>query len=269
MRPPAPSGLGARWVRNDPDKFLLLEIFAIMERRTGMVEMATVIRGADPDDLPRLAARRLCAELRGVLDVRGRAVLAVPGGRSVARVFEAMRQERLDWGQVHVFLVDERLVPMDHPDSNFRLLREHLVDPLAREGRMPPQAHPFPGDAPDPQRAARDYDGALAELGSRFDVVLLSAGEDGHVASLFPDHHSLMDARHGFFVMDDAPKPPPGRMSASASLLRACGTGVLLFAGRAKAAAFARFTDPSASVSSCPAKLMLQMGNPFVFTDLT
>ncbi|WP_051306839.1 6-phosphogluconolactonase [Desulfomicrobium escambiense] len=234
-----------------------------------MASVATVITDTNQNELLRKVAARICGALCGVLVERGRAVLGVPGGRSVAGVFEAMRQERLDWGQVHVFLVDERLVPMDHPDSNFRLLREHLVDPLAREGRMPPQAHPFPGDAPDPQRAARDYDGALAELGSRFDVVLLSAGEDGHVASLFPDHHSLMDARHGFFVMDDAPKPPPGRMSASASLLRACGTGVLLFAGRAKAAAFARFTDPSASVSSCPAKLMLQMGNPFVFTDLT
>ena len=233
-----------------------------------MAERVTVVRGADPEELPRLAALRLCGVLRGVLAERGRAVLAVPGGRSVARVFGAMREERLEWGRVHVFLVDERLVPTDHPDSNFRLLREHLVDPLAREGRTPPNAHPFPVDIPDPERAAREYGRSLAELGSRFDVVLLSSGEDGHVASLFPDHHSVMDARHGFLVMDDAPKPPPGRMSASASLVRACGVGILLFAGRSKAAAFARFSDPSASVSSCPAKLVLRMESPFVFTDL-
>ena len=233
-----------------------------------MEKMATVIRDTDQDELLKKAAKALCGELRGVLAERGRAVLGVPGGRSVARIFGVMREERLDWGRVHVFLVDERLVPVDHPDSNFRLLREHLVDPLAREGRMPPIAHPFPVDAPDPERAAGEYGRALEELGSRFDVVLLSSGEDGHVASLFPDHHSVMDARHGFLVMDDAPKPPPGRMSASASLVRACGVGVLLFTGRAKAAAFARFSDPSASVSSCPAKLVLRMESPFVFTDL-
>jgi len=233
-----------------------------------MEKTATFIRDKDQDELLKKAAKALCGELRGVLAERGRAVLGVPGGRSVARIFEVMREERLDWGRVHVFLVDERLVPLDHPDSNFRLLREHLVDPLAREGRTPPNAHPFPGDAPDPERAAREYGRALAELGSRFDVVLLSSGEDGHVASLFPDHHSVMDARHGFLVMDDAPKPPPGRMSASASLVRACGVGILLFAGRAKAGAFARFMDPSAPVSSCPAKLVLQMESPFVFTDL-
>lgn len=233
-----------------------------------MEKTATFIRDKDQDELLKKAAKALCGELRGVLAERGRAVLGVPGGRSVASIFEVMRQERLDWGRVHVFLVDERLVPLDHPDSNFRLLREHLVDPLAREGRTPPNAHPFPVDIPDPERAAREYGRALAELGSRFDVVLLSSGEDGHVASLFPDHHSVMDARHGFLVMDDAPKPPPGRMSASASLVRACGVGILLFAGRAKAAAFARFMDPSAPVSSCPAKLVLRMESPFVFTDL-
>jgi 6-phosphogluconolactonase len=233
-----------------------------------MEKMVTVIRDTDQDELLKRAAQALCGELRGVLAERGRAVLAVPGGRSVARIFGAMRQERLDWSRVHVFLVDERLVPADHPDSNFGLLREHLVDPLAREGRVPPRVHPFPVDAPDPERAAREYGLALADLGSRFDVVLLSSGEDGHVASLFPDHHSVMDARHGFLVMDDAPKPPPGRMSASASLVRACGVGVLLFAGRSKAAAFARFSDPSASVSSCPAKLVLRMETHYVFTDL-
>ncbi len=233
-----------------------------------MEKVATVIRDTDQDELLKRAAQALCGELRGVLAERGRAVLGVPGGRSVARIFGVMRQERLDWGRVHVFLVDERLVPADHPNSNFRLLREHLVDPLAREGRTPPHAHPFPGDAPDPEGAALEYGRALAELGSRFDVVLLSSGEDGHVASLFPDHHSVMDARHGFLVMDDAPKPPPGRMSASASLVRACGAGVLLFTGRAKAAAFARFMEPSTPVSSCPAKLVLRMESPFVFTDL-
>ena len=230
--------------------------------------MTTMFVDADQDRLLRLAASRVCDTLRDVLSVRERAVIAVPGGRSAARIFETMGREDLDWHRVHFFMVDERLVSLDHPDSNFRLLREHLVEPLAREGRTPPQAHPFPGDAPDPERAAGEYGRALEELGSRFDVVLLSSGEDGHVASLFPDHHSVMDARHGFLVMDDAPKPPPGRMSASASLVRACGVGVLLFAGRSKAAAFARFMDPSASVSSCPAKLVLRMETHYVFTDL-
>lgn len=233
-----------------------------------MEKTATVIRDTDQDELLKRAAKALCGELRGILAERGRAVLGVPGGRSVARIFGVMREERLDWGRVHVFLIDERLVPIDHPDSNFRLLRVHLVDPLARENRTPPRVHPFPVDAPDPERAAREYDSALAELGSRFDVVLLSAGEDGHVASLFPDHHSIREARHGFLVMDDAPKPPPGRMSASPSLVRSAEIAVLLFLGPAKAAAYENFQNPSVPLSSCPAKLVLAMKSAFVFTDL-
>lgn len=230
--------------------------------------METVFN-ADQDLLLRQAAARLCGALRDVLRVRERAVIAVPGGRSVARVFECMRREELAWSRVHFFMVDERLVPVDHPDSNFRLLREHLIGPLQREGRLDAGAvHPFPLDTTRADRGAGAYDRTLADYGSRFDVVLLSAGEDGHVASLFPDHHSVRDERHGFFVMDDAPKPPPGRVTASASLVRTAGVGVLLFLGRGKVRAYEAFLDPAMGAVSCPAKLVQETHSPFVFTDL-
>lgn len=231
--------------------------------------MATVFN-ADQDLLLRQAAARLCVALRDVLRVRERAVIAVPGGRSVARVFECMRREELAWSRVHFFMVDERLVPADHPDSNFRLLREHLIEPLQREGRLDAGAgHPFPLDMTSADRGAGTYDRTLADYGSRFDVVLLSAGEDGHVASLFPNHPCVRDERHGFLVMDDAPKPPPGRVTASASLVRTAGVGVLLFLGRGKGRAYEMFLDPAVGAVSCPAKLVLETHSPFVFTDLT
>lgn len=231
--------------------------------------MVTILGETDQDRLLRRAASRLCDALRDVLFVRRRAIIAVPGGRSVARIFEFMRQERLDWHRVHFFMVDERLVPADHPDSNFRLLREHLIEPLRREGRLESvNAHPFSFDVAKPGQGALEYGSILAEHGSGFDVVLLSAGEDGHVASLFPNHHSIDDARHGFFVMTDSPKPPPGRMTSSASLVRSAEVAVLLFLGPAKAAAYENFQNPSVSLSSCPAKLALAMKSAFVFTDL-
>jgi 6-phosphogluconolactonase len=206
--------------------------------------------------------------LRETLAVKGSANLAVVGGRSVAAVFDALLSERVDWTGVHMFMADERLVPEDHADSNFRLLRSHLVDHLARTGRMAAaNAHPFPYDPGSPDCGAAAYGRVLAGHGSRFDVLLLSAGEDGHVASLFPHHPAMTDARRGFMVLRDAPKPPPGRMTASVPLLLTAPKAILLFLGESKRDAYAGFGS-AGPVEACPARLVHSIEDAVVFTDL-
>ncbi|HEY5999827.1 MAG TPA: 6-phosphogluconolactonase [bacterium] len=231
--------------------------------------MTAVVRDGDQARLLAAAGRHLCGRIGHVLSARGRAVVAVPGGRSAAAIFRAMLGEDVDWRRVHLFVVDERLVPVDHPDSNFRLLRESLLAPLLAAGRIDPATvHPFVLDPVAPDRGAARYERELAALGLRFDVVLLSAGEDGHVGALYPRHHSIDDRHHGFIVMDDSPKPPPGRMSASRSLMQSAAAAVLVFAGEAKREAFAMFNDERSSVVDCPARLVLAIGDTTVFTDL-
>lgn len=231
--------------------------------------MATIIRERDQGRLLRAAGRDLCAKIAGVLAARPRAVVAVPGGRSAATIFDAMRDEPLDWRRVHFFIVDERLVPVDHLDSNFKLLRDHFVAPLAAAGRIDPgNAHPFVLDPASADRGAARYERELAAFGSRYDVVLLSSGEDGHVGALYPRHHSIADRHHGFIVMDDSPKPPPGRMTSSLSLIQTASAAVLVFAGEAKRDAYGKFNDPACPVADCPAKLVLAIGDAAVFTDL-
>jgi 6-phosphogluconolactonase len=232
--------------------------------------MTAIIRDQDQERLLQAAGRRLCEKLRAVLAARGRAIIAVPGGRSAATIFQAMLREELDWRRVHLFVVDERLVPVDHPDSNFMLLREHLVAPLVQAGRIDPgNAHPFVFDPGSADRGTGHYARELADLGFRYDVVLLSAGEDGHVGALFPRHHSVEDRHRGFIVMDDSPKPPPGRMTSSLSLIQTASAAVLIFAGEAKREAYGRFKDDTCPVADCPAKLVLAVGDAAVFTDLS
>ena len=169
---------------------------------------------------------------------------------------------------MHFFIIDERLVPIDHPDSNFRLLKDHLITPLAREGKISLEnAHPFILDTTVTDRGTLAYEEMLARQGFRYDIILLSSGEDGHVGALFPDHHSVTDPHHGFIVMDDSPKPPPERMSSSLSLMLTARTGVLLFTGEAKREAFRKFGDASISVSACPARLLTCLKDAVVFTD--
>jgi 6-phosphogluconolactonase len=231
--------------------------------------MTTVIRENDQERLLQAAGRHLCDKVRAVLAAKSRAILAVPGGRSAATIFQSMLREELDWRRVHFFIVDERLVPIDHPDSNFKLLQEHLVAPLAEAGRIDPgNAHPFVFAPASADRGTGRYERELADLGFRYDIVLLSAGEDGHVGALFPGHHSVKDRRHGFIVMDDSPKPPPGRMTSSLSLMQTTSSAVLIFAGEAKREAYTKFNDEKYPVSDCPAKLVLAIKDAAVFTDL-
>ena len=230
--------------------------------------MLRIIQERNVDRLLRHVAVDLCGKIRAALSSQPGVNVAVPGGRSAAGVFEAMRDEAVDWTRVHFFMVDERLVPIDHPDSNFRLLMEHLVVPLVKDGSMPAgNAHPFLLDTSVPDRGVRAYERVLAEQGFGFDVILLSAGEDGHVGALFPGHHSFADQHHGFLVMDDSPKPPPGRMTSSLSLLMTAEAAVLVFAGSGKGEAFRNFTDTSVPASLCPAKLVADFKDATVYTD--
>ena len=231
--------------------------------------MLTIIEEKDPNRLLQRAARHLCEKIRGVLAVREHVNLAVPGGRSVAGIFQSMQGEQVDWRRVHFFIIDERLVPIDHPDSNFKLLRDHLVGPLERAGRIAPgNAHPFILDPTGADRGARHYEQVLAEHGNRYDILLLSSGEDGHVGALYPNHHSLADKHRGYIVMADSPKPPPERMTSSLSLMQTAEIAVLLFVGEAKREAFEKFKDVACPATACPAKLVLAMEDATVFTDL-
>lgn len=231
--------------------------------------MLTIINEKNQALLLEKAARHLCEKLREMLAVREQVNLAVPGGRSVAAIFRAMLDEPVDWTRVHFFILDERLVPIDHPDSNYKLLLDHFITPLARAGEVSQDnAHPFILDPASPDRGAGRYERVLARHGFRYDIILLSAGEDGHVGGLFPRHHSALDTRHGFIVMDDAPKPPPERMTSSLSLLRTAQAAILLFVGEAKRGAFDKFSDALCPLVDCPAKLVLSMKDAAVFTDL-
>lgn len=215
-----------------------------------------------------MIAGRLGKMLRQALSERGAVNLAVVGGRSVALIFDALRDEDVDWSRVHLFLADERLVPDDHAESNFRLLRDHLVAPLVRSGRMAPgNAHPFPFDPGSPDFGTAAYGRVLEEHGSRFDIVLLSAGEDGHVASLFPHHGAVAGKELGFLVLHDAPKPPPGRMTASVPLLLSASRAILVFAGESKRDAYEMFRSPG-STQECPARLVHAIAEACVFTAL-
>lgn len=197
------------------------------------------------------------------IKTKKQAVIAVPGGGSVAGIFENLRKYELPWAQVQVFLLDEYLVAPDHPESNYRLVEKHL----GRETE-PRMIHRVMVEHADSRQSADMYYEELLRCGGRFDIVLAGCGEDGHIASLFPNHHSVENPERGYLVMDDAPTPPLARITASYELIRKSDTGILLFFGRDTYSALQNFFNIHLTDVECPAKVMTKLNRYYLLTDL-
>ena len=197
---------------------------------------------ADTAALARHAAELIVAE---AAEVPGRFALSLSGG-STPKVLYALLatpefSDRMPWTRTHLFWGDERCVPHDHADSNYRMTREALLDHVP----IPPEnVHAVPGDA-TPAEAARLCDRTLRTYYGRenldaarplFDVTLLGLGEDGHTASLFPRSPAL-DETLAWVVAVDSPggaNVAQPRITMTLPAIASSGTVLFLAAGAGK-----------------------------------
>ncbi len=130
----------------------------------------------------------------------------------------ALKNANVDWSRIALFWADERAVPADDPESNYGIAERMLMGPL---GARAPQAFPMVVDdtpgASSLGTAAMKYDALLARevTGGGLDIALLGVGEDGHICALFPGHRALMADDMRVVAIEDAPKPPPRRLTLS------------------------------------------------------
>ena len=157
-----------------------------------------VFEGTEP--LFRGATDAIVLQLLVAAAARGVCSLVLSGGMTPRGVYTQLAVEtRLDWARVHVFWGDERHVPPDHPDSNFRMANETL---LSKVPIPPGNIHRVRTDDSNAERAANEYEEVIRTFFSltagefpRFDVVLLGLGTDAHTASLFPGSPLLTEQR--------------------------------------------------------------------------
>ncbi|TKB09278.1 6-phosphogluconolactonase [Desulforhopalus sp. IMCC35007] len=220
-----------------------------------------IIKG-EREELIKKTATLISERALQLLKSKQHVVIAVPGGSSVAAVYRELSGLKMPWKNIHLFLVDERLVPVDHPESNVKLIRENMGTGLP-SGLI----HPFDSSVQTPEQALAEYQKELDLCGGKLDIVLLSSGEDGHIASLFPRHPLLNETQERFCLLDDSPKPPPGRMTASPGLIETADTGILLFFGEGKAQALQRYLDPQLLWIDCPAKIITKIPHHYLLTD--
>jgi len=202
--------------------------------------------------MARLAAEWLADEVRLGATLRGTCALGLAGGSTPRPAYEALAQPPLEaaipWDRVQVFFGDERAVPPDHPDSNFRMVSETL---LARVGIPAGSVHRMEADADDLERAADRY---AALLPRALDVLVLGIGPDGHTASLFPGSPALRE-RTRRVVPARAPKPPERRLTITPPVIGAARRVLVLAAGEDKAQAVARALKAAARADDVPASL--------------
>nr|WP_245453307.1 6-phosphogluconolactonase [Aquibium carbonis] len=140
-----------------------------------------------PQDLAHSLADAVANALREAMRERGGATLAVSGGTTPVRFFEALSAQDLDWSKVSVTLVDERYVPPSSDRSNERLARMHLLRGPAETAHL----IPLYSEADSVEVAAQRADLRMLEILFPIDVVVLGMGHDGHTASFFPDAENL------------------------------------------------------------------------------
>jgi 6-phosphogluconolactonase len=181
-------------------------------------------------ELEQAAVAEIELAARRAIDARGAFSIVLSGGTTPCRVYESLRDIKTKWSAWHIYFGDERCLPVDDAERNSHMAAlawlNHVDIPAS-------QIHPIPAES-GASGAAQIYARIVNKIGP-FDLVLLGLGEDGHTASLFPDHDfgDSPDAPATLTIFD-APKLPPQRVSLSAQRLSDAREVMFLIAGSSK-----------------------------------
>jgi 6-phosphogluconolactonase len=222
----------------------------------------------DARELSEAAAHIFAGEARRRIDESGRFAVALAGGSTPKITYEILAREYggsedLDWGVVHAFFGDERTVPPDHEESNYRMAQEALLSrvPVGSVHRMRGEMEPREAAALYAKELEEFFDGTPV-----LDLVLLGIGEDGHTASLFPRTPAL-DTRDQWTVENPVENLGTVRLTLTVPTINAARTVVFLVAGEGKAEALKEILESDADPHDYPAKLVQPATGPVWLVD--
>lgn len=205
-----------------------------------------------PANWATTAATLVMAAVAQTCLTRGACFVMLTGGRSAAQLYLAWAALP-EFGQlrnVHFYFGDDRCVPPDHMESNYALAMHTLFQ------------HGLPHACTVTRMAAEETDHAAAaaayeaQLPERLDVLLLSVGEDGHIASLFPHSPALLETRRRVAPVS-APKPPPERLTITPPVIAQAAQVFVMALGPAKAAIYQQAQAAPQDIAALPARLVL------------
>jgi 6-phosphogluconolactonase len=217
----------------------------------------------DSDELARDVAERFIQISDEAIDQRGRAIIALAGGSTPKRLYQLLEteeyQNRIQWDRIHLFLGDERYVPLDHDDSNFRMIKESLLDrvPIPQENVHPVPTHLDAADAAlaYEQEIRRVMGAENQDPVPAFDLVLLGIGGDGHTASLFPETGALQENER-LVTENWVPQQESMRISFTIPLLQAARKTILMATGSDKCEAVQRTIEGERNIQETPCQIL-------------
>jgi 6-phosphogluconolactonase len=223
-----------------------------------------ILRFADLEEISGAATGLFVDVVGEAVGRRGSCSVALAGGSTPRRTYELLAQpgcrERVAWSKVHFFWGDERCVPPDHAESNFRMANEALLRPVqVAAGNI----HRIEAERADADRAASEYQRCIADVHGvdpngpppALDLVFLGLGPDAHTASLFP-HTTALQETHRWVVVNDVPKLATRRLTLTPRILNEAACIAFLVAGADKAAALRHVLQDPGDPLEYPAQLV-------------
>ncbi|KAJ1951616.1 suppressor of los1-1 [Linderina macrospora] len=204
--------------------------------------MVQVFSFPTSDDVAQALNTYLAQASATAIATTGRFTIAITGGSLPATASKYLKANKaVDFSKWYVFWGDERCVSHDHDDSNYKLVKEQLLDHV-----NVPAAQVFPINPTligNPEEAALDYHHQLASVFGNggvpeFDCVLLGIGPDGHLCSLFPGFPQVKEADKWVTSIRDSPKPPPSRITLTLPVLNNAKEAVFVVTGSGKSEMF-------------------------------
>jgi len=221
-----------------------------------------VRRLTTPQDLFQAAAEEVIGAATDAVAQRGRFTIALSGGstpKNLYTLIAATASATLPWDQMFFFWGDERHVPLDDPESNYRMAKEAL---LSKVPIPPANIFPVPAENPDAAAAAQAYEQTLRKFFAPgpgefpcFDLILLGIGADGHTASLFPETTALQE-KSRLVVANWVEKLKTSRITFTLPLLNAARCVAFLVSGTDKAAVLHEVLEGNAPAEKYPSKLV-------------
>ena len=217
-------------------------------------------------EMMEAAAKGFTARAAEAVSARGRFTAALSGGKTPVALYSLLAKapfvSQIPWSHVHLFWGDERCVPPDHGDSNYRMTREFLLDHVP----IPPaNVHRMPGEM-DPVEAAARYEKQLRDFFAPhgealpvFDFILLGLGEDGHTASLFPGTRAIRESSR-WVVGHHVDAHKGWRITLTPPVINAARTVVFIAAGAGKAAVLKEILEGPFRPDTLPAQIVRPAG---------
>ena len=215
----------------------------------------------DIDTISQNAAQYIVKVANEAIVTRGRFTIALSGGNTPGKLYSLLGSEpylsQIDWKLAEIFWSDERCVPPDDPESNYRMAHETLLSHISTPAA---QVHRMPADQPNRDGASLAYTQEMQRAFStdgipNFDLIQLGMGPEGHTASLFPHQPALHETQR-LVVPVTVPKPPPDRLTFTPPLLNAARHILFLVTGADKADALHAVLEGSYNPDEYPAQIV-------------